>query len=38
MRLLLVVGSLLKGQDADARREERPIPQVRGQGQQGQSA
>jgi hypothetical protein len=38
LRLLLVVGSLLKGQDADARREERTTPQVRGQVQHGHSA
>ncbi|GAA1280929.1 hypothetical protein GCM10009609_51140 [Pseudonocardia aurantiaca] len=38
LRMLLVVASLLKGQDADARREDRPTPQVRGQGQQDQSA
>lgn len=43
LRLLLVVGSLLKGQDDDAQREERTTPEVRrsgqaGSGQQGQSA
>ncbi|MBN9113667.1 MAG: hypothetical protein J0I34_33450 [Pseudonocardia sp.] len=44
VRLLLVVGSLLKGQVDDARRDERITPQVRGshqgdqQGQPGESA
>lgn len=40
LRMLLVVASLLKGQDADARREARAAPEVHrpGSGQQGQSA
>ena len=40
LRLLLVVAALLKGQDADARREAQAAPEVRGAGagQQGQSA
>lgn len=40
LRLLLVVAALLKGQDADARREARTAPEVRGpgSGEQGQSA
>lgn len=40
LRLLLVVAALLKGQDADARREAQGAPEVRGpgSGQQGQSA
>ena len=38
LRLLLVVASLLKGQDADARRAERPTPQVKAPDQQDLSA
>jgi hypothetical protein len=36
LRLLLVVAALLKGQDADARREAQAAAEVRGNGQGGQ--